>query len=227
MIKRMIGTYSLSALLVGGALWIASSAQASVVASGDGVSIAAPSSVMTGALTSDSNFYVFEEKTTTLGAPLAVDWFASNGGNLTNGGGGTIAAGTPLTSYFVHFEPASTTSEVSGNLTFSQKIIAVIFNWDNLGASDSVLGATGTTYPTGQTGRKYESFDQENSYLVNDYTLHINTKSWFNPKEHLMDQARVITAPVPVPAALWLFGSGILALLGISRRRKAAAAATA
>jgi len=27
---------------------------------------------------------------------------------------------------------------------------------------------------------------------------------------------------VPVPAAAWLFGSGLLALLGISRRKKAA-----
>jgi len=230
MIKRMIGAYSLSVLLAAGALWIASSAHASVVASGDGVAIGAPASVMTGALTSNTNFYVFEETTTTLTSDLSVDWFASNGGNLTNGGGGTIGAGTRLTSYFVHFDPQAAKSggiELEGNLTFSQKIIAVIFNWDSLADSDSVLGAPGTTYPTGQTGRKYESFDQLNSYLVDDYTLHINTKTWFNPSQHLMDQARVITAPVPVPAALWLFGSGILALVGISRRRKAVAATAA
>jgi hypothetical protein len=29
-----------------------------------------------------------------------------------------------------------------------------------------------------------------------------------------------IAAPVPVPAAIWLFGSGLMGLLGISRRRK-------
>jgi hypothetical protein len=28
--------------------------------------------------------------------------------------------------------------------------------------------------------------------------------------------------PVPVPAALWLFGSGLLGLIGISRRKKTA-----
>ena len=27
-------------------------------------------------------------------------------------------------------------------------------------------------------------------------------------------------APVPVPAAVWLFGSGLLGLLGVARRRK-------
>jgi len=28
------------------------------------------------------------------------------------------------------------------------------------------------------------------------------------------------TAPVPIPAAVWLFGSGLLGLLGIARRKK-------
>ena len=32
-------------------------------------------------------------------------------------------------------------------------------------------------------------------------------------------------APVPLPAAVWLFGSGLMGLVGVSRRRKAAAAA--
>ncbi len=217
---------SLAAVFAGGVLWMAS-AQGAVVTTGDAVSIGAPSSVMTGALTNDNKFYVFEERTTTLGSDLQVDWFASNGGALSNGGGGKISAGTQVTSYFVHFEPATKLSTVSGNLTFSQKIIAVIFTSQNLADSDPVLGAPGTSYPTGQTGRKYESWDQNASYWVNDYTLHINTKSWYNPNEHLMDQARVITAPVPVPAAVWLFGSGILAMLGISQRRKRSAAVLA
>ncbi len=29
--------------------------------------------------------------------------------------------------------------------------------------------------------------------------------------------------PVPLPAAVWLFGSGVLGLVGVSRRRKLAA----
>ncbi len=31
-----------------------------------------------------------------------------------------------------------------------------------------------------------------------------------------------VTAPVPVPAAVWLFGSGLLGLIGFSKRKKAA-----
>ncbi len=32
---------------------------------------------------------------------------------------------------------------------------------------------------------------------------------------------RYATAPVPLPAAVWLFGSGLLGLIGIARRKKA------
>ena len=216
---------SRTAFAAGAVLWMAA-AQGAVVATGDAIFIDAPASVKTGGLTSDTNFYVFEESTLTLGSDLSVDWLASDGGTLDSGNGGLITAGTRVTSYFVHFEPATQASEVSGTLTFPQKILAVIFTAGNLADSDPVLGASGTEYPTGQTGRKYESWDQEHSYLVSntDDSLFIHTKTWFNPSQHLMDQARVITAPVPVPAALWLFGSGVLAVLGFSRRKRREAA---
>ena len=32
--------------------------------------------------------------------------------------------------------------------------------------------------------------------------------------------APVAVAPVPVPAAVWLFGSGLLGLVGLARRKK-------
>lgn len=31
---------------------------------------------------------------------------------------------------------------------------------------------------------------------------------------------RIVTSPVPVPAAVWLFGSGLLAFAGFARRKK-------
>ena len=37
-----------------------------------------------------------------------------------------------------------------------------------------------------------------------------------------VDNPYPVYAPVPIPAAAWLFGSGLLWLVGIARRKKAA-----
>ena len=34
---------------------------------------------------------------------------------------------------------------------------------------------------------------------------------------------QITPAPVPIPAAVWLFGSGLLGLVGVARRKKSAA----
>jgi hypothetical protein len=46
---------------------------------------------------------------------------------------------------------------------------------------------------------------------------------WITPDDDNHDDMmiRVDFSPVPVPAALWLFGSGLLGLVGIARRKKA------
>jgi hypothetical protein len=36
-----------------------------------------------------------------------------------------------------------------------------------------------------------------------------------------LDNVQVAVAPVPVPPAVWLFGSGLLGLIGVARRRQA------
>ncbi|MDX2506101.1 MAG: VPLPA-CTERM sorting domain-containing protein [Gammaproteobacteria bacterium] len=36
------------------------------------------------------------------------------------------------------------------------------------------------------------------------------------------DNVQMLVEPVPVPAAVWLFGSGLLGLVGVARRKKAA-----
>ena len=39
---------------------------------------------------------------------------------------------------------------------------------------------------------------------------------------YTLDNMHMATSPIPVPAAVWLFGSGLLGLVGIARRKKAA-----
>ena len=205
----------LLALLLGGGLCVTSVQAAVVSTSADIKKISAPSSVVQGALQSDSYIYLFEEQQgVVLGSDLSVDWLPSDGDSLDTGKGGTIAAGTRVNSYFLHFDPLSDDAKAYGEVDFSDEILAVIFTTTNLNDSDSVLGNSGTTYGN-SPDRGYEPNDEEYSNLP-------LPKSWWATNYSnagFIDQARVITAaPVPVPAALWLFGSALLAMVGIGRR---------
>jgi hypothetical protein len=60
------------------------------------------------------------------------------------------------------------------------------------------------------TGGQLQSYWLGTATLGTDGTLTIGPNS--------------TTPPVPLPAAVWLFGSGLMGLLGVSRRRKGAAA---
>lgn len=213
------------ALLLGGMLCMAS-AQATIVGtSGDVWQIVdtdVPFSVAQGEKQDNWQIYAFDEKTITLGDSLTVDWLASSGNRL-NSGGGIIASGTRVQSHFLHFDPDSW-RKVSGTIEFSDEILGVIFTNTGLNGTDDLLGDDDITY--GKKRRKYEGNDQQHSFLDNSNNRLLTLTNWAGA--NFMDQARVITAaPVPVPAALWLFGSGILAILGIRRKRCAAATAAA
>jgi len=46
---------------------------------------------------------------------------------------------------------------------------------------------------------------------------------WWSPMTPdfaIISQANLYTSPVPIPAAVWLFGSGLLGLIGVARRKK-------
>ena len=43
----------------------------------------------------------------------------------------------------------------------------------------------------------------------------------FIEKKSVGVEVDIITTVIPVPAAIWLFGSGLLSLVGMARRKKA------
>jgi hypothetical protein len=101
-----------------------------------------------------------------------------------------------------------TSKEASSGVTYSS---AAATKYSLLGAAD--LSALGTTVNLfGLTGNG--NINAVQSYILGTASLGTNGT--------LTIAGNGGGAPVPLPAAVWLFGSGLLGLVGVSRRRKAA-----
>lgn len=190
-------------------------AAASIVSvSGQVVQIAPPTSVLFGALQSDDHMFAFDEQqNVTLAAALPVD--ISQPGQYGPDCGcdpltpGSIPAGTTVSSLFVHADPVGTKSPatvLTATIVTSTPILgievcgpakpSVCGHNYGLDASDAVLGAPGTLYPTGDFGRGM-NFNTQNDFLiwmVNPETVMIQTST-----EKHVDQVRIITAGSPPP----------------------------
>jgi hypothetical protein len=67
---------------------------------------------------------------------------------------------------------------------------------------------------------------EDNNFVNTGYTLGFSTKLYPDGTSQLISSNNVGitqtfgTSPVPVPAAVWLFGSGLLGLIGVARRKR-------
>lgn len=185
--------------------------------------IAPPPSVEHQILESDTQIHVFNEQSgVTLTSDLLVN--GSQAGQFTPI---TLSSGTTVNSHMVHvdpetFDPENNNVISNATITFDTAILGLIWISADLDTSDSLFGATGVLYPTGTSFRGagnavpgsdiffVDPFD--NTRLIIDTIV-----TGFGTGDGAMDQVRVLTA-VPVPAALWLFLSGITGLITISKR---------
>jgi prepilin-type processing-associated H-X9-DG protein/prepilin-type N-terminal cleavage/methylation domain-containing protein len=124
--------------------------------------VRAPASVMigqNGALESSTMIRVFcEQKNYVLPSSVQVSisgpGYYDSHAKMTPG---SVAAGTRVNCYFIHFDPAAGGGQVSGRMNFNGDILGVVCRDAQLDASDSVLGNPGTQYPTGHASRGFES----------------------------------------------------------------------
>ena len=205
------------AMMVVGVVAFALPAGASIGSvSGEIVQIAPPPSVLFGALQSDDHMFAFDEQqNVTLAAALPVD--ISQPGQYGPDCGcdpltpGAISAGTTVSSLFVHADPIGTkkpSTVLDATIVTTTPIIgievcgaakpSVCGGNHGLDASDAVLGAPGTQYPTGVFGRGM-NFDTQNDFLVwmvDNHTVQIQTSTAAHA-----DQVRIITAGAPPPPA--------------------------
>lgn len=190
------------------------------------VPIAAPPSVQPGALTNQTDAYVFLEKTLTLGSPLAVDISSPGLYNSSSPSSvGVIPAGTDVSSYMIHHESVNQAySFIYITFTFPEPVLGIITTDAGLDATDLSLGNPGTLYPTGLEFRGLEM----------PYTITPDSVFWAGNQVFVavasttalvLDQMRVITTatiPVPEPASITLsaFAAAGLALACWRKRRK-------
>jgi hypothetical protein len=161
------------------------------------------------------NLYGFDEgQNIDITVDLAVNILADGFGG--GGGAGIVPTGSTVASHYIFFDPQSLTNQV-GTVTFDSDIFGIITSRANLAASDFLIN-TGVTY-LNPGARGLEGGDSVTITGLREITVDWSASS---PGDYI----RVLTdfspsAVVPVPAAVWLFGSGLLGLVGIARRKKA------
>lgn len=104
--------------------------------------------------------------------------------------------------------PSGTVDDVAGTITVDMSSWFAFWN-----GNDFNQGGTATGTYDANTG----AFTIGWSSLIVGGSFDGNTGYW-----ELSGVANTSTSEVPVPAAVWLFGSGLIGLAGIARRRKAA-----
>lgn len=149
-------------------LGVAGTAAAAIVGtSGDAQLIAAPPSVELGALTSDRTIFAFDEQQCVpLASDVAVDISAPGKYNdVEDLNGGTIAAGTMVSTQFIHVDSRHGKPGhpifYTGSITVDSDILGIAVLTETLNGSDN-LGAPGTVYP--DNARKV-------NFKVNDYLI--------------------------------------------------------
>lgn len=168
--------------------------------SGDLTQIAAPPSVAVGALEDNTNGRIFVERADyVLPSAVSVDVDGTLGlyNELADLTGGTVAAGTSVDSYLLHFDPDFGNPSYAGSVQFDSTILAVIVLSASLDGSDAVLGAPGTTY---QSGLPRRGLDLADFTILDSITLANSTTLQFDiVSGNQMDHIRVLTSTATVP----------------------------
>ncbi len=134
---------------------------------------------------------------------------------------GLLAPGT-YSSYFLHMDKDGADQTFVGTMTFSREIVGLVFNRFENCDTDLIFGAPGTIYPNTPCGDT-RNFDLPGDANWLSLSADRKTLMFSQVVPHDLDQVRILTAAaVPVPAAVWLFGGSLGALIWLRRRQASA-----
>ena len=146
------------------------------------------------------------------GGPSLINTTFSNGNPAGQAYGGafssyTHTAWTPCTAYQGYSGPSP-----NGPMKGANECYSLGYKFTSLSVTNEAMDSV------------YElafTFPHTNSSIVLNFGANglqsLADESWG------LDNVRVSVAPIPIPAAVWLFGSGLLGLIGVARRKTCAA----
>lgn len=188
---------------------------------GDILQIPAPLSVVTGELENDDRAILFQEKENFLLAQDLIVDAALPGSygpeaDLSMYPQGVVPAGTWVTSYYLHIDPVTPGTQYAGSIVFDSSVLGIAF-WHTLASTGSQLGLTETAYSS--SGVNVNLKDQIIWTTDNDlHEISLNIRT-----DKYADNFRVLvqgSAPVPLPPSLYILSSGLIALVGIRRKKR-------
>ena len=153
------------------------------------------------------------------GAPLATDtnaidapWYfnGSTGSSyLRVGASGSTTAGLNLSGWTVAWSTISAINMGGGA-------------WQP--GNCAALGCTGHTFTNGNAQFTWDGVYGDSYTLNYAATVPLGDPSGFGGTQYFLHLTGVVNkasvAPVPLPAAVWLLGSGLIGLVGVSRRKR-------
>jgi PEP-CTERM motif len=182
--------------------------------SGVSISSIAPTTTGTSASNTNCTVRIYDEaQSSTLTSNLLNDPI-----NLTPGTGiltalaGTVAAGTLVDSFMIDYQPSTLLQGVQGSVTFSQKILAVVYSQPGFGAT-SYLENGGTAYSYGGLYGIEPILGDQLSFSGNTLNFRFLTSSLIGG-----DHLRVITE-VPLPTTLALLALGGLGVFSFRKKK--------
>lgn len=189
---------------------------------GDAIFIAPPADVTQNVTVSNDDFFVFFEGTSTLGGPLSVDISAPGIYTRNNlPAVSTLPSGMEVNSYYFHFDSVgSSIAKTVGEVVFPNDVLGIIITEPLLDASDAVVGAAGTLYPTGAFDRGFDALPLPSTGVFDSVELDVALRqldiAW--EVSFGFDAIRVITR-TPEPSTYATMGLFLIAAFALKRRQ--------
>jgi hypothetical protein len=195
-----------------------------------------PPSVAVGTFENDAKIFVFAERTDTrlprnVTADIRVPGTYGPNGNATDYPQATIAAGTVVSSYYVHADKQGSSEAeaviLDGAVTFDETVVAVQFVASSRAQTNSLLGSPSTVYDTTTKLEIYDPGRTDQVVISSDartVSFHLEMGAGADDLRILTEQplrTPLLNAPAVLLSALVLLGTGF----GLSRTRPKATAA--